>query len=61
MQAVAKARTFYFDEFLSPIVPCMLIRTSSSHNGYTNYHVNKNIKVYKERETFICTGTPSTI
>ena len=44
MQAVAKARTFYFDVFLPSIVPCMLIRTSNSHNEYTNCHINKNVE-----------------
>ena len=58
MQAVAKARTFYFDVFLPSIVPCMLIRTSSSHNGYTNCHVNKIVEVYEKKDTFICTETP---
>lgn len=62
MQAIAKARIFYFDVFLPSIVPCVLIHTSSSHNGNANsFHVIKNVEVHEENVTSIHAETPPSI
>ena len=58
MQAIAKARNFYFDVFLPSIVPCMLIHTRSCSNSYSNY---ENVKVLEEKDPFVCTETPLAI
>ena len=59
MQAISKARIFYFDVFLPSIVPCVLIHTISSQNCYVNtsFHVTKNVELRKEKDTSIHTET----
>ena len=62
MQAIAKARIFYFDVFLPSIVPCVVIHTSSSHNDNANsFHVIRNVEVHEEKDTSIHTETPPSV
>jgi len=55
-QAIAKARTFYFDVFLPSIVPCVLICTGSSH--IVPDRIANSAVVYEERNTIIPAESP---